>query len=88
MKSYAPAEFWQHYDRLPRRAQKLADHAFEFFKKDPLYPGLQFKRVRRDIWSVRIGDHYRAMAKQRADGWMWFWIGTHEEYNKLVRRVG
>jgi len=87
VKSHAPAEFWQHDDRLPRHAQKLADRTFEFFKKDPLYPALHFKRLRDDIWSVRVGNHYRAMAKQRADGWMWFWIGTHEEYNKLAKRV-
>ena len=68
MKSHAPAEFWQHDDRPPRHAQKLADRTFEFFKKDPLYPALHFKRLRDDIWSVRVGNHYRAMAKQRADG--------------------
>jgi hypothetical protein len=87
VKSYAPAEFWQHYNRLPSAAQKLADKTFAFFKRDPLYPSLHFKEIRKGIWSVRIGDHYRALAKRRPDGWMWFWIGTHEEYNKLVKRV-
>jgi hypothetical protein len=87
VKSYAPAEFWRHYDRLPAQAQRLADRTFDFFKRDPLYPGLKLKRIKRDVWSVRVGDHYRAMAKKLPDGWMWFWIGTHEEYNQLVKRV-
>lgn len=87
MKSHAPAEFWQHYDRLPAHIQKLADKTFAMFQKDPLYPALHFKQIKRDIWSARVGNHYRALAKRRPDGWMWFWIGTHEEYNKLVKRI-
>lgn len=87
MKSHAPAEFWRHYQRLPVATQKLADKTFAFFQRDPLYPSLHFKEVRQGVWSVRVGDHYRALAKRRLDGWMWFWIGTHEEYNRLVKRV-
>jgi hypothetical protein len=88
VKSHAPAEFWRYYDRLPPHAQQLADRTFALFRKNPLYPSLRFKQVKQDIWSVRVGKHYHALAKRRSDGWMWFWIGTHEEYNKLVKRVG
>lgn len=87
MKSHAPAEFWCYYDRLPAQIQKLAARTFRMFQQDPWYPALHFKPIKRDIWAVRVGDHYRALAKRRPDGWMWFWIGTHEEYNKLVKRV-
>jgi hypothetical protein len=87
VKSYAPAEFWRHYDLLPAHAQKLADRTFEFFKRDPLYPVLHLQRIRGDVCSVRVGDHYRAMAKRIPGGWMWFWIGTHEQYNNLLKQI-
>jgi hypothetical protein len=87
VKSHAPAEFWRHYEKLPLRVQKLADKCFAFFKRDPLYPSLHLQRIRDEVWSVRVSDHYRALAKRREDGWMWFWIGTHEEYNKLIKRI-
>jgi len=87
VKSFAPAEFWRHYDRLPSQIQKLADKTFARFKEEPLYPSLHFKEIKPGIWSARVGAHYRALAKRRADGWMWFWIGTHEEYNKLINRL-
>jgi hypothetical protein len=87
VKSVAPAEFWRHYEKLPLRAQKLADRYFAFFERDPLYPSLHLERIRDEIWSVRIGGHYRALAKRREDCWLWFWIGTHEQYNKVMRRV-
>ena len=37
--------------------------------------------------SVRIGDHYRAVAQKHGDLVVWFWIGTHEDYNNLIRNI-
>jgi len=31
-----------------------------------------------------VGDHYRALGHKISDGFEWVWIGTHEDYNKLV----
>jgi len=49
------------------------------------HPGLNFKpwKNRADVWSVRVGGHYRALCTKDGDDWIWFWIGTHEEYNGL-----
>ena len=63
--------------------QRLADEAYERLKQDPHYPGLQFKKVGR-FWSARVGNHYRALAVEAADGFVWFWIGTHAEYDRLI----
>jgi hypothetical protein len=43
---------------------------------------MQFNPVVGNVWSVRIGDHYRAVAQKHGDLVVWFWTGTHEEYNK------
>jgi hypothetical protein len=53
-------------------------------KRDPKYPSLHFKKVGR-YWSARVGAHYRAVGVESSDGIVWFWIGSHAEYDKLIR---
>ena len=48
---------------------------------------MQFKLIAGSGWSVRIGDHYRAIAQKHSDLVVWFWIGTHEDYNEFVRQL-
>jgi len=36
-------------------------------------------------WSARVGLDYRALATPVDDGFLWFWIGTHGEYDRLIR---
>ena len=80
------ARFWRHYDALPKDVQKVADQQFERLKADSRHPSLHFKRVgkRKELWSVRVGMGYRALARERSDGVVWFWIGTHAEYDLLI----
>ena len=61
----------------------LADKQFELLKANPAHPSLHFKRVER-FHSVRVGAHYRALAVDAEDGVLWFWIGTHAEYDRIV----
>ena len=77
MTSHALKSFWKCYDRLPAHAQKLADKNFALFKANPWHPSLDFART------VEIGRSYRALARERNGHYYWFWIGTHEEYNKF-----
>ena len=72
------------YDALPSDVRKLADKAFALLKHDPKHPSLRFKRIRGDLWSARVGLHYRALALSCEDGFQWFWIGTHGEYDRIV----
>ena len=87
MKSHADAKFWARYDALPVEIRKLADKCFGLFSDDPNHPSLHFKPLTGAVWSARVGAHYRAMAFRETDCWLWFWIGPHEEYNGLVRRL-
>jgi hypothetical protein len=84
LKRHASPDFWAGYRSLPQEVQKLADPAYEHLKRDPRYPSLQFKKVGR-FWSARIGATYRALGIQASDGVVWFWIGRHAEYDKLIR---
>ena len=72
---------------LPPDARRQAIAAYRLFLEDPFHPGLQFKRIgrRRNIWSVRVGLHYRAVGERNEDRVLWYWIGTHAEYDRLQR---
>jgi hypothetical protein len=72
------------YDALPARVRTLADKSFALLKQDPKHPSLHFKRIKDDLWSVRIGQGYRALAIEGNDGFQWFWIGSHADYDRLV----
>jgi len=80
---HASARFWRAYDALPTEVRVLADACYARLKEDPRHPSLHFKRVGR-FWSVRVGSHYRALGVDVADGVLWFWIGTHAEYDALI----
>lgn len=83
MKHYASPKFWALYEALPAEVRALADKNYALLKDEPRYSSLHFKRIG-SLWSVRVGDHYRALGHDVADGVQWFWIGTHSEYDKLV----
>jgi len=53
------------------------------WKKNPKHPSLCFKKVGH-IWSIRIGAGFRAVALLEGDTFFWFWIGSHDEYEKLL----
>lgn len=83
MKHHATSRFWSAYDRLPVSVRSLADDNFELLKNDSFHPSLHFKKVGR-FWSVRVGIKYRALGIQADDAIVWFWIGSHADYDKLI----
>jgi len=83
MRHFTTPEFWRHYEQLPESVRQLADKDFKLLKENPRHPSLRLKKAGK-FWTVRIGIHYRAVAKERAEGLNWFWIGHHSEYDKLL----
>ncbi|KOR28262.1 hypothetical protein TI05_17260 [Achromatium sp. WMS3] len=75
--------FWEYYEKLPIEIKNLADKNFQLLKNNPAHPSLQFKKAGK-IWSARVGAHYRVVATPIKDGFLWVWIGSHAEYNKLL----
>lgn len=84
MKHYASPSFWEKYDELPDGIQKLADKNYDLLKADPKRPSLRLNKVGKYI-SVRVGKKYRALGVEIEAGTLWFWIGTHAEYDKLIK---
>ena len=84
MNNFASPSFWKAYEKLPKRIQILADKKFKIVKENPRHPSLHQKKVG-DYWSVRIGKRHRAVAVEVENDLLWFWIGTHSGYDKLLK---
>jgi hypothetical protein len=81
---FTSPKFWANYEALPNAIQTLADKNFELLKQNPRHPSLHFKKVGR-YWSARVGDDHRAVAVEIEQGLLWFWIGLHDEYERIIR---
>ena len=84
MKSSTTTKFWQGYDRLPMAVQKAARKQYRLWLSDPRHRSLNFKPIG-ELWSVRVTDDYRALAIFDQGTYFWFWIGTHAEYDQILR---
>ncbi len=84
MRHFASPAFWDAYAKLPAAVRELADKNYALLKSDSRHPSLHFKKVGK-FWSVRIGLRYRALATEVDDGLLWFWIGSHADYDALIR---
>ena len=85
MKSLTTPELWLAYAALPPAVRAAARKAYRFWKENPSHGSLQFQKRGR-FWRVRIGPGYRALALAVDDGYLWFWIGTHDEYERILGR--
>jgi hypothetical protein len=70
---------------LPKEIRDLADRNYALLKSDSTHGSLHFKKVG-SLWSVRVGLHYRALATEVGSDLVWFWIGSHADYDTLVGR--
>lgn len=89
MKSSTTKDFRKKLNQLPISLQEQANKAYGLWKTDPYHPSLQFKRVsqRQSIYSARISLNYRALGLLEKEQIYWFWIGTHTEYDELLKRL-
>jgi hypothetical protein len=83
LRHFASERFWTLYEALPSEVRALAQKAYALLKANPRHPSLRFKRIG-SFFSVRVGLHYRALGRELNGDILWFWIGTHDEYDKLV----
>jgi hypothetical protein len=83
LRHLASTRFWTLYGTLPEAVRKVADKNYRLLRADPRHPSLHLKRIG-ILWSVRVGENYRALGKDVPEGIQWFWIGTHAEYERLI----
>lgn len=83
MRHHATPRFWRAYYALPIEVQRLADEKYALLKENPGHPSLHFKQVG-DFLSARVGLHHRALGVRDGEDVAWFWIGNHDEYERLI----
>ena len=76
-------QFWKCYDALPKAIRRSADRSYALLKKNPDHPSLHLKKVGK-YWSVRASQSHRALGIEIDDGILWFWIGQHGEYERIL----
>jgi hypothetical protein len=89
MNSRTTKSFWKHYRALPPEIRKRSRQVFKLWRTNQAHPSLFFKRVKESqpLYSVRIGLGYRALGLLKEDTITWCWIGTHDEYERLIKRI-
>lgn len=89
MNSKTTDRFWKCYAKLPIAIKKRAKEVYRQFQKDPYYPNLHFKQIHstRLVFSVRITKDYRAVGIIQGKDIIWFWVGSHSEYNELLKQL-
>jgi hypothetical protein len=87
MNSHTTKSFRDALRELSAEARKQAREAYEQFNRDPFSPGLNFEEVNahKHIWSARITRNIRALGIRDRDEIIWYWIGTHREYEKRMK---
>ncbi|MGP1386652.1 MAG: ParE family toxin-like protein [Thainema sp.] len=89
MKSRTTVRFREMFANLPEPIQEQTRKAYRQFKEDPNYPSLRFKKVhpKLPIYSARINKDYRAVGQLEGDTVIWFWVGSHAEYDLLLDQL-
>lgn len=87
MNAKAAPRFWKLYNRLPHQEQERARKAYQMWKTNPNASGLHFKRVsdQEPIYSARVSDDYRVLGLLEGNTIVWFWIGKHDEYERILK---
>lgn len=88
-RSLTTGAFWEAFDGLSQPDQQQAKEAHRQWLANPRHPGLRFKKVHshRPIFSVRVNLNVRAVGIQAGQDMIWFWIGHHDEYEKLLKQL-
>jgi hypothetical protein len=89
MTSRTNRQFRECYSKLPRDVQQQAREAYKRFRDNPSHPSLRFKRVhaKLPVYSARINVDHRALGVLRGESIIWFWIGSHAEYEKQLAGI-
>ena len=84
MKHVASPSFWKGYYKLAKDVRVLADQKFILLKTNPRHPSLHFKKIEK-YRSVRVSIKHRALAIEHESKLIWFWIGTHADYDEILK---
>jgi hypothetical protein len=84
MKNKRRKRFHKLFAKFPSHIKKQAEEDFKLFEKEPYHSSLGFKVLEGNICAVDIGHRYRALGKKVGNTIEWYWIGSHQDYDKLI----
>lgn len=89
MNSRTTERFRRAYAALPEQVRQQAREAYRLFAQNPRHPGLRFKRIHPTlpVYSARVNREYRAVGVLDGGEIVWFWIGSHDDYDQLLARL-
>jgi len=90
MNSELTNDFVQRFAQLPERVKQTARKNYKLWKENPTHPSLEFKKLntQEPLYSIRVGIGWRAVGVLKtSDKIVWFWIGSHSEYDKLLKNL-
>ncbi len=89
MKSVTTERFRKSYAYLPESIKEAARKTYRLWQKDESHPSFHFKKIHnsKPVYSIRIGISYRAIGVKEKNTMIWFWIGTHSDYNRLISKL-
>lgn len=88
MKSKLEDEFLACLRRLPDAVRHAARKNYRLWLGDPKHPSLAFKQIgSTGVWSVRVGIGWRVLGLVDDDTITWFGIGSHADYDTLVKSL-
>lgn len=87
MRSRTTRRFREAFRSLPNDIQERTREAYARFRENPDHPGLRFKKIqaRGNVHAVRITRDYRALGTVHSDEVVWFWVGSHEDYERMIK---
>ncbi len=90
MDSIGTEDFWELYRALPRAIRKAAQEKYLLWEENHYHPSFQFKPISKNqpFYSAKVTEHYRVLGlvEKDDDTIYWFWIGTHTEYDHLIKK--
>lgn len=89
MRSRTNERFRKAFDSLPEDVRRRAREAYARWQENPAHPALQYKKVHdtQPIYSVRITRDWRAVGILQGEEMIWFWIGSHANYERLLDQM-
>lgn len=85
MKSETLPSFWKCYAPLDSEIKQRARKTYRLWSENPFHPSLHFKCVNpnENLWSVKITRGVRAIGVMDDNTVVWFWIGSHDDYESF-----
>jgi hypothetical protein len=89
MNSRLTDDFVALFAALPPEIKAQARKNYRLWRANPAHPGLHFKRIHGQdyLYSVRVGLGWRAVGFLEGDTMTGFWIGSHANYDDLLKRL-